>query len=84
MNISETEAPARFVAKTCGCKDRNENKVAYEFVDSYHGLCIDKKDIIYAALEASDTLLKDLTEEEDKKTVESEIVELQTALDLLT
>ena len=34
MNISETEAPVRLAAKTCGCGDKDKNKVTYEFVDS--------------------------------------------------
>ena len=45
MNILETEAPVRLVAKTCGCKDKKKNKVTYSVVDSYHNLCLDKKDI---------------------------------------
>jgi len=84
MNISETEAPVRLVAKTCGCGDKDKNKVTYEFIDSYHSLCLDKKDIIYAEIEASDTLLKDVSDEGDKKTIESEIAELTMALDLLS
>ena len=48
MNISETEVPIRILAKTCGC----EKRVTYQFVASYHSLCIDKKDILYAELEA--------------------------------
>ena len=83
MNISETEAPVRLVAKTCSCEDKNKNKVTYEFVDSYHSLCLDKKDIIYAELEACERLLKYASDEGDKKTVESEIAELKMALDLL-
>ena len=83
MNISESEAPVRLVAKTCSCGDKNKNKVTYEFVDSYQSLCLDKKDIIYAEIEASDTLLKDVSDERDKKTIESEISELAMALDLL-
>ena len=84
MNISETQAPVRLVAKTCSCEDKNKNKVTYEFVDSYHSLCLDKKDIIYAEIEASDTLLEHVWDEGDKKTIESEIAELTMALDLLS
>ena len=84
MNISETEAPVRLVAKTCGSGEKNKSKVTYEFIDSYQSLCLDKKDIIYAQLEASDRLLEYVSDEGDKKTVESEIVELKMALDLLT
>ena len=84
MNISETEAPVRLVAKTCGCGDKDKNKVTYEFIDSYHNLCLDKKDIIYAEIEASDTLLKHVWDEGDKKTIESEIAELKMTFDLLS
>jgi hypothetical protein len=84
MNISETEAPVRLVAKTCGSQDKDKNKVTYEFIDSYHSLCLDKKDIIYAEIEASNTLLKDVWDEGEKKTIESEIAELKMALGLLS
>ena len=36
MNISETEVPIRIVAKTCGCDEKNEKRVTYQFVASYH------------------------------------------------
>jgi len=55
MNIVDTEAP--IIAKTCGCREKNR-KVTYAFVDSSHGLCLDKKDIISAELEACQKLLK--------------------------
>ena len=84
MNISESETPVKVVAKTCGCREKNRTKVTYEFVDSYHNLCLDKKDIIYAELDACERLLNYVTEIVDKTTVESEIVELKMALDLLT
>ena len=84
MNISETEAPIRVIAKTCGCREKNKRKVTYAFVDSYHSLCLDKKDIIYSELEACEKLLEYTLEEDDKKTIESEIAELKMALDLLT
>jgi len=84
MNISETEAPIRVIAKTCGCRENNKRKVTYALVDSYHSLCLDKKDIIFAELEACEKLLKYTLEEDDKKTIESEIAELKMALDLLS
>ena len=84
MNISETEAPVRLVAKTCGSTQKNKSKVAYEFIDSYHSLCLDKKDIINAEMDASDRLLDYVSDGQDKRTVESEIEELKMALDLFT
>jgi hypothetical protein len=81
MNISETEAPIRLVAKISASREKNKSKVVYEFIDSYHSLCLDKKDIIYAQLEAYDRLLEYVSDEQDKRTVESEIVELKMAMD---
>jgi hypothetical protein len=81
MNISETEAPLRLVAKTCGCRDKRRNKVTYSIVDSYHNLCLDKGG---REIAASDTLLKDVSHEEDKKAIELEIAELKMTLDRMT
>ena len=84
MNISESETPVKVIAKTCGCREKNRAKVTYEFIDSYHSLCLDKKDIIYAELNACETLLRYVTDGSDRKLIESEILELKMALDLLT
>jgi hypothetical protein len=65
MNISYAESPFAVIAKTCGCK--NTRKVTYVFVDSYHSLCLDKKDIILAEIEASERLLKYTTLNEDRQ-----------------
>jgi hypothetical protein len=51
MNIAESEQPVKIIAKTCGCKDKG-TKITYSFIDAYHSLCIDKKDIISSELEA--------------------------------
>jgi hypothetical protein len=89
MNITEGETPFNIVAKTCGCNDNdNDNdktkKVTYTFIDAYHGLCIDKKDIISAELQACERLLKDNSADEiDKRATEKEIAELKFALYLL-
>ena len=82
MNIARTEEDYDMVAKTCGCKDRTR-KVTYSFVDSYHSLCRDKKDIILSELQACGILLKYPRDENDTITVENEIAELRLALDLL-
>ena len=70
------------VAKTCGCKDKTR-KVTYSFVDSYHSLCRDKKDILISEIQACERLLKYTREENDKIILENEIAELKLALDLL-
>ena len=82
MNIVQTEEDYDIVAKTCGCKDSNR-KVTYSFVDSYHSLCRDKKDIILSEIQACEILLKYPRDENDKITVENEIAELRLGLDLL-
>ena len=82
MNIACTEADYDIVAKTCGCKDKNR-KVTYSFVDSYHSLCRDKKDIILSEIQACERLLKYAIDENDKTILEKEIAELKLALDML-
>jgi len=82
VNIACTEADYDIVAKTCGCKDKNR-KVTYSFVDSYHSLCRDKKDIILSEIQACERLLKYAIDENDKTILEKEIAELKLALDML-
>ena len=82
MNIAHTEEDYEMVAKTCGCKN-TKRKVTYSFVDSYHSLCMDKKEIILSEIQACKILLNYLRDENDTITVENEIAELKLALDLL-
>ena len=70
-------------AKTCGCKERNRQKVAYAFSEDFHGLCMDKKYIIQAEIEACERLLKYSTNHSERIVIEKEIAELKTALDLM-
>jgi len=55
----------------------------YQVTDSYHSLCIDKKDIISAELEACERLLKYTVNKIDRETIGKEIAELKIALDLM-
>ena len=82
MNIANMEEYVKIVAKTCGCKEK-QKKVTYSFIDETHGLCIDKKDIISAELEACERLLKYTAEKADEQTIKKEIAELKMALDLM-
>ena len=82
MNIANMEEPLRIVAKTCGCKEK-QKKVTYSFIDEFHGLCIDKKDIISAELEACERILKYAVDKIDEETIKKEIAELKMALDLM-
>jgi hypothetical protein len=82
VNIAQTEVDYEMVAKTCGCKD-TKRSVTYSFIDSYHSLCRDKKDIILSEIQACERLLKYTRDENDKITLENEILELKLALDLM-
>lgn len=83
MNICGSEVPMSISARTCNCKEENGKRVAYTLIDSYHGLCLDKKDIIISELEACMILLKYCTDESDRSIIEREIVQLKIMLDLL-
>jgi hypothetical protein len=83
LNIIESEAPYEITAKTCGCKD-NGRKVIYSFVESFHNLSKDKKDIIISEINACERLRKYARDDLDKKVIETEISDLKMALDLLT
>jgi hypothetical protein len=58
-------------------------KVTYFIIDSCHSLCLDKKDLIYAEIEACNRLSRYTRDEIDKKVIEKEIVELKLSLDLI-
>ena len=82
MNIPDSEEPYEIVAKTCGCKEKNR-KVTYSFVDTYHALCKDKKDIIVSEIQACERLRNYTRDEIDTNVIETEIAELKMTLDLL-
>ncbi|MFL6379648.1 MAG: hypothetical protein ACJ72R_19610 [Nitrososphaeraceae archaeon] len=82
MNIANMEEPLKIVAKTCGCKGKSK-KVIYSFVDDSHGICIDKKDILSAELEACELLMKYQVDKIDEEIIKKEVAELKMALDLL-
>ena len=76
--------PNPVVAKTYGCRENDRQKVTYAFTDQPHHLCMDKKDIIQAEIEACERLLKYATNEEEIAIVQKEISGLRIALDLMT
>lgn len=71
------------VAKTCVCKDSNRQKVTYLFPDEFHGLCVDKKDILEGELQACEFLLKCTKDISERSTLEKEIAGLRIILGLL-
>jgi hypothetical protein len=82
MNIAESEMPAIVAAKTCGCAE-HKRKVTYAFQDAYHSLCIDKRDLLSAQLEACERLLRYATDDIDRNAIDKEITELRMTLDLM-
>jgi hypothetical protein len=82
MNIADSETFVKMVAKTCGCTEKR--KISYTFFQGYHDLCLDKKDILSAQLEACERLLKYAADQNDRTALEHEIKELKLALDLMT
>jgi hypothetical protein len=83
MNVAGSEVDAAIIAKTCGCKERGQ-RVSYAYTHAYHSLCLDKKDILTAEIQACERLLTHATDESERFVLEKEIVELRMALDLLT
>jgi len=79
MNIAEGE-DLIIEARTCG--DQNK-RVAYKFMDSFHSLCLDKRDIMLGEIGACEMLLRACRDDADRKAVEKEIAELKMALDLM-
>ena len=77
------EASSQIEAKTCGYREKGI-KVAYSFIDSYHSLCIDKKDIILAEIDACERLLKYTSDQTNKVVITKEIAELKMTLDFLS
>ena len=82
MNISESEEPYEITAKTCLFEKKR--KVTYSFVESYHVLSKDKKDIILSEMCACERLKKYARDELDARAIEMEISELKLVLDLLS
>jgi hypothetical protein len=82
MNIAESENPFVIEAKTCGCKDKRS--ITYSFIESSHSLCIDRRDIILAQIQACERLLKYLKDKTELATVEKEIATLKLTQDLIS
>ena len=82
MNIAESENPFVIEAKTCGCKDKRS--ITYSFTESSHSLCIDRRDIILAQIQACERLLKYLKDKTELAAVEKEIATLKLTQDLIS
>jgi len=78
MNIIETEQ-VPFSARTSRYKE-SDRKVTYRFIDEYHSIGIDKRDILSAQLEACKELLIDTVDSTEIEIVQTEISELKIML----
>jgi hypothetical protein len=83
MNIVYPEENP-ITAKTCGCREKNRQKVTYAFSQEFHSLCMDKKYIVQAEIEACERLLKYAINDSERAIIEKEIAELKAALDLMS
>ncbi len=80
MNIAQTENSFIVEAKTCGC--RNKKSITYNFIDSTHNLCIDRREIILAQIYACEKLLKYVKDKTEFDAITKEISDLKLAQDL--
>jgi hypothetical protein len=83
LNIAGSEVSEIVIAKACGCKEKNKQKVTYALSNEFHSLCMDKKDVIQAQIQACERLLKYTKDASERSTVEKEMAELRMALDLM-
>ena len=86
MNILEIESPFKIEAKTS--KFNDETNVIYSIAESYHNLCIDKKEIIIEQIKACENLLRftnnnNNNNNSDSLALKKEISELKLALNIL-
>ena len=85
MNISESETPLLVEAKTYGHKSdaKGKRRVSYQFIESFHSLCLDKRELLNAQIQACERLSKYVKDKADLKALQLEITELRMALDML-
>lgn len=81
LNIAYSDL--QIAAKTSGCKESSAQKVTYRFLDDYHGLCVDKRDIFEGEMRACESLLKYTQDVSERATLERKIAELRVILSLL-
>ena len=82
MNIIENEIPYLVEAKTCGCNERGKS-VSYHFIESSHGLCMDKVELMSAQIRACEILLKLAKDDGEIFLLENEISKLRSALEII-
>lgn len=80
MNVIESEIQSMVVeAKICGCNTK-EKSISYNFAEAAHILCLEKRDIILAQIQACERLLKNTKDDTMALVIKSEIVDLALVL----
>jgi hypothetical protein len=82
MNIIENEIPYLVEAKTCGCTEKGKS-ISYSFIESSHGLCVDKSELMLSQIQACERLLKYSKDDSETLVLENEISKLKLGLDLM-
>ena len=82
MNIAKTEQQIFIEAKTSG--SYGKKSISYHVIESPHGLCLNKTEIISWQIQACERLLIYAKDETDLSAIEKEILELRFALDLIS
>ena len=79
LSKSSNDVSSRMITPISGSR----RKIAYSFIDTYHNLCLDKKDIIQGELYACKKLLDSKIDDNERVIIENQISELNMTLDLL-
>lgn len=82
MNIIENEIPYLVEARTCGCNERGKS-VSYHFLESIHGICMNKTELLSAQIQACERLLKFAKDIDESCLLGDEIDHLRLALDMM-
>ena len=69
-------------AKTCGCNERGKS-VSYHFIESTHGLCLNKVELMSAQIQACERLLNSATNMQEDLLLKDEITRLRLALEMI-
>ncbi|MGD1834185.1 MAG: hypothetical protein ACPKQO_00505 [Nitrososphaeraceae archaeon] len=81
MNILEIESPIKIEARTS--KFDKKINITYSIVESYHNLCIDKKEIMKAQIQACENLSKYASNKNEVHVINNEISQLKFILNIL-
>ena len=82
MNIIENEIPYLVEAKTCGCNERGKS-ISYHFIESTHGICMNKIELLSAQIQACERLLIFAKDINESYLLKDEITRLRLALDMI-